>query len=119
MYYLCVHAAPLPRMKNIGHSVDHWGYTTSDWPTDKHYATVYTPLGPFTHFSVYLTAQLSNSCFFILLRVSQVLPHQCQVQRNDHVPVPADYAIFVTSQDAVDLLGHLGTLLTLIQQAVD
>ncbi|KAK4814878.1 hypothetical protein QYF61_027907 [Mycteria americana] len=41
----------------------------------------------------------------------EVRPHQCRVQGHDHCPSPAGHAISDTSQDAVGLLGHLGTLL--------
>ncbi|KAK4823850.1 hypothetical protein QYF61_007498 [Mycteria americana] len=49
----------------------------------------------------------------------EVRPHQCRVQGDDHFPSPAGHAVFDTSQDAVGLLGHLGTLLAHIQAAVD
>ncbi|KAK4821936.1 hypothetical protein QYF61_004940 [Mycteria americana] len=48
----------------------------------------------------------------------EVRPHQCPVQGHDHCPSPAGHAIPDTSQDAVGLLGHLGTLLAHIQPAV-
>ncbi|KAK4831485.1 hypothetical protein QYF61_017986 [Mycteria americana] len=51
--------------------------------------------------------------------VFEVRPHQCRVQGHDHCPSPAGHAIFDTSQDAVGLLGHLGTLLAHTQPAVD
>ncbi|KAK4816334.1 hypothetical protein QYF61_015018 [Mycteria americana] len=51
--------------------------------------------------------------------VFEVWPHQCRVQGHDHCPTPAGHAIFDTSQDAVGLLGHLGTLLAHIQVAVN
>ncbi|KAK4822029.1 hypothetical protein QYF61_006942 [Mycteria americana] len=51
--------------------------------------------------------------------VFEVRPHQCRVQGHDHFPSPAGHAIFDTSQDAVGLLGHLGTLLAHIQAAVN
>ena len=38
-------------------------------------------------------------------------PRQCQVQGHDHLPAPAGHTIPDRSQDAVGLLGHLGTLL--------
>ncbi|KAK4820534.1 hypothetical protein QYF61_000205 [Mycteria americana] len=49
----------------------------------------------------------------------EVRPHQCRVQGHHHFPTPAGHAIFDTSQDAIGLLGHLGTLLAHIQLAVD
>ncbi|KAK4820115.1 hypothetical protein QYF61_020347, partial [Mycteria americana] len=49
----------------------------------------------------------------------EVRPHQCRVQGHDHFPSPAGHAISDTSQDAIGLLGHLGTLLAHIQLAVD
>ncbi|KAK4814695.1 LOW QUALITY PROTEIN: hypothetical protein QYF61_025521 [Mycteria americana] len=49
----------------------------------------------------------------------EVRPHQCRVQGHDHCPSPAGHAIPDTSQDAIGLLGHLGTLLAHIQAAVD
>ncbi|CAM9287055.1 unnamed protein product, partial [Bubo scandiacus] len=51
--------------------------------------------------------------------VLEVQPHQCQVQGNNHFPSPAAHTISDTSQDAVGLLGHLGTLLAHIQLAVN
>ncbi|KAK4806232.1 hypothetical protein QYF61_013376 [Mycteria americana] len=51
--------------------------------------------------------------------VFEVRPHQCRVQGHDHFPSPAGHAIFDTSQDAIGLLGHLGTLLAHIQVAVN
>ncbi|KAK4825833.1 hypothetical protein QYF61_002956 [Mycteria americana] len=51
--------------------------------------------------------------------VFEVQPHQCRVQGHDHFPSPAGHAIFDTSQDAIGLLGHLGTLLAHIQAAVN
>jgi len=38
---------------------------------------------------------------------------------HDHLPTPGDHTIPDTSQDAVGLLGHLGTLLAHVQPAVD
>ncbi|KAK4832249.1 hypothetical protein QYF61_021601 [Mycteria americana] len=49
----------------------------------------------------------------------EVRPHQCRVQGHDHFPSPAGHTIFDTSQDAIGLLGHLGTLLAHIQPAVN
>ncbi|KAK4813337.1 hypothetical protein QYF61_026500 [Mycteria americana] len=49
----------------------------------------------------------------------KVQPHHCQVQWDNHFPSPADHSISDTSQDAIGLLGHLGTLLVHIQLAVD
>ncbi|KAK4832354.1 hypothetical protein QYF61_021953, partial [Mycteria americana] len=49
----------------------------------------------------------------------KVRPHQCQVQGDNHFPSPAGHTISDTSQDAIGLLGHLGTLLALIQTTVD
>ncbi|KAK4828640.1 hypothetical protein QYF61_000288 [Mycteria americana] len=49
----------------------------------------------------------------------EVRPHQCRVQGHNHFPSPAGHAIFDTSQDAIGLLGHLGTLLAHIQAAVN
>ncbi|KAK4830680.1 hypothetical protein QYF61_012849 [Mycteria americana] len=40
----------------------------------------------------------------------EVRPHQCRVQGHDHFPSPAGHTISDTSQGAVGLLGHLGTL---------
>ncbi|KAK4829089.1 hypothetical protein QYF61_002040 [Mycteria americana] len=51
--------------------------------------------------------------------VFEVWPHQCRVQGHDHFPSPAGHTIPDTSQDAVGLLGHLGTLLAHIQPAVN
>ncbi|KAK4813296.1 hypothetical protein QYF61_020875 [Mycteria americana] len=49
----------------------------------------------------------------------EVRPHQCPVQGHDHCPSPAGHTISDTSQDAIGLLGHLGTLLAHIQPAVN
>jgi len=51
--------------------------------------------------------------------VLEVHPQQCQVQGHDHLPTPAGHTIPGTSQDAIGLLGHLGTLLAHVQLAVD
>ncbi|KAK4814103.1 hypothetical protein QYF61_008198 [Mycteria americana] len=51
--------------------------------------------------------------------VFEVWPHQCRVQGHDHFPSPAGHAIFDTGQDAIGLLGRLGTLLAHIQAAVN
>ncbi|KAK4830578.1 hypothetical protein QYF61_011756 [Mycteria americana] len=49
----------------------------------------------------------------------EVRPHQCRVQGHDHFPSPAGHMISDTSQHAIGLLGHLGTLLAHIQAAVN
>ncbi|KAK4820738.1 hypothetical protein QYF61_004419 [Mycteria americana] len=49
----------------------------------------------------------------------EVRPHQCRVQGHDHFSTPAGHTISDTSQDAIGLLGHLGTLLAHIQAAVN
>ncbi|KAK4829471.1 hypothetical protein QYF61_004761 [Mycteria americana] len=49
----------------------------------------------------------------------EVRPHQCRVQGHNHFPSPAGHAIFDTGQDAIGLLGRLGTLLAHIQAAVN
>ena len=51
--------------------------------------------------------------------VFEVQPHRCWVQGYDHLPTPAGHTIPDTSQDAIGLLGHLGTLLAHVQPAVD
>ncbi|KAK4822886.1 hypothetical protein QYF61_021105 [Mycteria americana] len=51
--------------------------------------------------------------------VFEVRPHQCQVEGDNHFPSPAGHAVSDTSQDAIGLLGHLGTLLAHIQVAVN
>ncbi|KAK4811089.1 hypothetical protein QYF61_016375 [Mycteria americana] len=51
--------------------------------------------------------------------VFEVWPHQCRVQRDNCFPSPAGHTISDTSQDAIGLLGHLGTLLAHIQPAVN
>ncbi|KAK4826690.1 hypothetical protein QYF61_010699 [Mycteria americana] len=48
--------------------------------------------------------------------VFEVRPHQCRVQGHNHFPSPAGHAIFDTGQDAIGLLGRLGTLLAQILQ---
>ncbi|KAK4828755.1 hypothetical protein QYF61_000746, partial [Mycteria americana] len=51
--------------------------------------------------------------------VFEVQPHQCRVQGHDHFPTPAGHTIPDTSQDAIGLLGHLGTPLAHIQAVVN
>ncbi|KAK4830184.1 hypothetical protein QYF61_008975 [Mycteria americana] len=51
--------------------------------------------------------------------VFEVRPHQCRVQGDDRFPSPAGHMISDTSQDAIGLLGHLGTLLAHTQPAVN
>ena len=51
--------------------------------------------------------------------VFKVRPHQCQVQGDDHFCSPAGHTVSNTNEDAVGLLGHLGTLLAHTQLAVD
>jgi len=51
--------------------------------------------------------------------VLMVRPHQCQVQGHDHLPTPIGHTILDMSQDAVGVLGHLGTLLAHVQPAVN
>ena len=43
--------------------------------------------------------------------VFELRPHQRRVHGDDHCPSPAGHTISGTSQDAIGLLGHLGTLL--------
>lgn len=45
----------------------------------------------------------------------EVQPHQCQVQRDNHCSCPAGPTAAGTSQDAVSLFGHLGTMPAHIQ----
>jgi len=47
-----------------------------------------------------------------------ISPQLSRVQRDDHLPGPANYTISDTSQEVVNLLGHLGTLLAHVQPAV-
>jgi len=46
-------------------------------------------------------------------------PQQCRVQGHGHLPTPAGHTIPDKSQDAIGLLGHLGTLLAHVQPDVD
>ncbi|KAK4825177.1 hypothetical protein QYF61_024657 [Mycteria americana] len=55
---------------------------------------------------------------FTLLWYSLLLT-SAEYQGDNHFPTPAGHTIPDTSQDAVGLLGHLGTLLAHIQPAVD
>ncbi|KAK4819531.1 LOW QUALITY PROTEIN: hypothetical protein QYF61_006024 [Mycteria americana] len=76
---------------------------------------------PFTSFVALLWTRSSTSMSLLgpkLNTVFEVRPHQCRVQGHDHFPSPAGHAIFDTSQEAIGLLGHLGTLLAHIQPAV-
>jgi len=51
--------------------------------------------------------------------VLEVQPHQCRVQGHDNLPTPAGHTVPDTSQDAVGLLGHVGTLLAHVQLDID
>ncbi|KAF1466761.1 Conserved oligomeric Golgi complex subunit 5, partial [Megadyptes antipodes antipodes] len=51
--------------------------------------------------------------------VFKVRPHQCRVQGHDHFPTPAGHTVSDTGQDAIGLLGHLGTLPAHVQPAVN
>ncbi|KAK4828722.1 hypothetical protein QYF61_000713, partial [Mycteria americana] len=51
--------------------------------------------------------------------VFEVRPHQCRVQGHHHFSSPAGHAISDTDQDAVGLLGQLGTLLAHVQPTVN
>ena len=46
-------------------------------------------------------------------------PHQCRVQRDDHFHVPVVNTVSDTSQDAIGLLGHPGTLLGHVQPSIN
>ena len=48
----------------------------------------------------------------------EVRLHQCRVQGQDYFPSPAHHTAPDTSQDAIGLLGHLGTLLAHIQPTI-
>ncbi|KAK4826124.1 LOW QUALITY PROTEIN: hypothetical protein QYF61_005276 [Mycteria americana] len=77
---------------------------------------------PFTTFVALLWTASSTSISLLgpkLNTVFEVRPHQCRVQGHDHFPSAAGHTISDTSQDAIGLLGHLGTLLAHIQLAVD
>ncbi|KAK4825114.1 LOW QUALITY PROTEIN: hypothetical protein QYF61_024005, partial [Mycteria americana] len=64
------------------------------------------------HLNVSLVGPKLNTVF-------EVRPHQCRVQGDNHFPTPAGHTISDTGQDAIGLLGHLGTLLAHIQVAID
>ena len=49
----------------------------------------------------------------------EMQPYWCQVQRDNHLPVPAGCTIYDTSQDAICLLAYLGTLLAHVHMALD
>ncbi|KAK4825882.1 hypothetical protein QYF61_003156 [Mycteria americana] len=74
----------------------------------------WSSLDTLQHLSVFLVVRgpKPNTVF-------EVRPHQCRVQGHDHFPSPAGHTISDTSQDAIGLLGHLGTLLAHIERAVD
>jgi len=55
----------------------------------------------------------------ILNIVLEVQTQQCWVQRDDHFPAPAGNAISDISQDAISILGHLGTLLAHVLLSTD
>ena len=48
----------------------------------------------------------------------EVRPHQDGVQGDNYFPVPAGHNISDTSQDAIGLLGHLGTLSVHVQLSI-
>ncbi|KAK4827707.1 LOW QUALITY PROTEIN: hypothetical protein QYF61_020985 [Mycteria americana] len=75
---------------------------------------------PFTSFVALLWTRSSTSMRRPKLNtVFEVQPYQCRVRGHNHFPTPAGHTIPDTSQDAINLLGHLGTLLAHIQAAVD
>ncbi|KAK4832175.1 LOW QUALITY PROTEIN: hypothetical protein QYF61_020955 [Mycteria americana] len=77
---------------------------------------------PFTSFVALLWTRSSTSMSLLgpkLNTVFEVQPHQCRVQGDVHFPSPAGHTIPDTSQDAIGLLGHLGTLLAHIQLVVN
>ncbi|TRZ08524.1 hypothetical protein HGM15179_018581 [Zosterops borbonicus] len=51
--------------------------------------------------------------------VLKVWPHQCQIHGKNHFRSPSGHTIPDTGQDAIGLLGHLGTLLSHIQSAIN
>lgn len=51
--------------------------------------------------------------------VHKVQPYQCRVQSDDYLPAPAVCTTSDTSQDAIGLIGHLGTLVAHDQPAAD
>ncbi|KAF1399548.1 Membrane-associated guanylate kinase, WW and PDZ domain-containing protein 2, partial [Spheniscus mendiculus] len=51
--------------------------------------------------------------------VFEVRPQQCRVQGHDHFPTPAGHTVSDTGQDAIGLLGRLGTLPAHVQPAVN
>ena len=51
--------------------------------------------------------------------VHEVRPHQCRVKGHNHLTAPAGHTNPDTSQDAVGLLVHLGTLLMHFQLAMN
>ncbi|PKU46157.1 hypothetical protein llap_3538 [Limosa lapponica baueri] len=51
--------------------------------------------------------------------VLNVQPHQSRVQRDDLFPSPAGHTVSAKSQNAIGLLGYLGTLLAHVQLAVN
>ena len=46
-------------------------------------------------------------------------PHQCQIHRDLVLPLGSFYATSDMSQDAIGVLGHLGTLVAHVQPAVN
>ena len=68
---------------------------------------------------------LQRLCVLLVARgwelntVLEVQPHQGQTKGDDHFPSPAGHTIPDTNQDAIGLLGQLGTLLAHLQPAVD
>ncbi|PKU48776.1 ryanodine receptor hypothetical protein [Limosa lapponica baueri] len=54
-----------------------------------------------------------------LITVFEVCHHKCRVQGDNDFPSPAGHTVSGTSQDAIDLPDHLGTLLAYIQLTVN
>ncbi|KAK1197855.1 CFTR regulator, partial [Pygoscelis papua] len=69
-------------------------------------------LDTFQHLNVLLVVRGPK-----LNTVFEVRPHQGRVQGHDHFPTPAGHTISDTGQDAIGLLGRLGTLLAHVQPA--
>ena len=49
----------------------------------------------------------------------KVQPHQCQLQKDVHLPAPACNTISGTSQDAIGLSSYLGKMQDEVQPTVD
>ncbi|KAK4825788.1 hypothetical protein QYF61_002372 [Mycteria americana] len=99
-----------------------WLVTWEKRPTDTHLITTSfqtlhqlrcPSLDTLQHLNIFLVVRGPK-----LNTVFEVRPHQYRVQGDNHFSSPSGHTVSATSQDAIGLLGHLGTLLALTKPAL-